>query len=151
MMNKEFDTDPMVPFPPVVEPDIPGAFITEHPRNVITAKSLQIPLITGVTYDEGLLKTAGAKLLSFFSSTIIDETYEFVSHLMFCIYLAYFGIPSLFDEFAANLEYALPIALYYDHHDPSVQEPITKAIKKFYFDNNLTREKDLNVTNVKIF
>lgn len=51
----------MVPFPPVVEPDLPGVFITEHPSNVITEKSLQIPLITGVNYDEGLLKTSGEK------------------------------------------------------------------------------------------
>lgn len=57
----------MVPFTPVVEPDLPGAFITEHPRDVITENSLKIPLLTGVTYDEGLMKTAGKQIFSLFS------------------------------------------------------------------------------------
>lgn len=68
-----------------------------------------------------------------------------------CIFssnLAYFHIPDLFDNFADNLAHALPVALYYDHHDLRVQEAITKQINQFYFDNHLTREKELNVTNV---
>lgn len=56
----------MVPFTPVVEPDLPGALITEHPRDVITENSLNIPLLTGITFDEGLMKTAGKKMFSFF-------------------------------------------------------------------------------------
>lgn len=49
----------MAPFTPVVEPDLPGAFLIEHPRDVITESSAKIPFMTGVTYDEGLLKTPG--------------------------------------------------------------------------------------------
>lgn len=59
MLIQEFDTDPMVAFTPVVEPDLPGAFITKHPRDGLTEFSLKIPFMTGLTYDEGLLKTAG--------------------------------------------------------------------------------------------
>lgn len=33
--HQKFDTDPMVPFPPVAELDLPGAFITKHPRETI--------------------------------------------------------------------------------------------------------------------
>lgn len=55
--HKEFDTDPMVTFSPVVEPNMPGAFITEHPRDEKTEKSFKIPFLTGVTYDEGLMKS----------------------------------------------------------------------------------------------
>lgn len=51
----------MAPFTPVVEPDLPGAFLIEHPRDVITESSAKIPFMTGVTYDEGLLKTPGKK------------------------------------------------------------------------------------------
>lgn len=51
--------DPLIPFTPVVEPDLPGAFLTEHPREVMSESSAKIPLLTGVTYDEGLLRTAG--------------------------------------------------------------------------------------------
>lgn len=57
-------------------------------------------------------------------------------------------MPGLFDEFAKNIDYALPIIFYYDHHDSSVQMAITKKIKEFYFGNKLTRDKELNVTNV---
>lgn len=54
-------------------------------------------------------------------------------------------IPGLYDEFANNLEYALPILFYYDHQDLPVKEAITMKIKEFYF-NDGTKEK--NITNV---
>lgn len=63
-------------------------------------------------------------------------------------FVAIFSIPGLFEDFARNLETALPIALNYDHHSRSVQEWITKQISKFYFDNNLTKDSLRNVTNV---
>lgn len=53
-----WDTDPMIPFPPVVEPDIPGAYITKHPRGEHDENALNIPLLTGLTYDEGAMKSA---------------------------------------------------------------------------------------------
>lgn len=51
----------MAPFTPVVEPDLPGAFLIKHPRDAIIENSAKIPFMTGVTYDEGLLKTPGKK------------------------------------------------------------------------------------------
>ena len=48
----------MVPLPPVVEPDLPGAFITEHPRDVKQPHGLSIKWMAGLTTDEGVLKTA---------------------------------------------------------------------------------------------
>lgn len=53
-----WDTDPMIPFPPVVEPDLPGAFITKHPRDEHKEDSLKIPFLTGLTFDEGVMKSA---------------------------------------------------------------------------------------------
>lgn len=50
--------DPMVPFSPVVEPDLPGAFLTQHPREAVTEHSIKIPFLTGITFDEGLMKSA---------------------------------------------------------------------------------------------
>lgn len=55
---QEWDTDPMIPFPPVVEPDLPGAFITKHPRDEHEPHSKSIPFMTGLTYDEGVMKSA---------------------------------------------------------------------------------------------
>lgn len=63
-------------------------------------------------------------------------------------HLALFNLPGLFEDFATNLDLALPIALNYDHHDSSVQEWITEKINEFYFGNSLSKEKEQNVTNV---
>lgn len=56
----------MVIFTPVVEPNLPGAFMTEHPRDGHNENSLKIPFMTGITYDEGLMKTS-RKILTFFN------------------------------------------------------------------------------------
>lgn len=48
----------MIPFPPVVEPNLPGAFITKHPSEPHEKFALDIPLMTGVTSDEGVMKSA---------------------------------------------------------------------------------------------
>lgn len=48
----------MIPFPPVVEPDLPGAFITKHPRDVKEPHGISIPWMTGLTSDEGVMKSA---------------------------------------------------------------------------------------------
>lgn len=48
----------MVPFPPVVEPDLPGAYITKHPRDIVEPHGLSVPLMTGLTTDEGAMKSA---------------------------------------------------------------------------------------------
>lgn len=74
---------------------------------------------------------------------MVQETVHFVS------FSAVFHIPGLFDEYVDNLNYGLPIALFYDHHDESKRTSITNQIKEFYFDNELTRERETNLTNVK--
>lgn len=56
---QEYDIDPLVIFGPVVEPDLPGAFITKHPHDGQDENSLKIPFLTGTNFDEGLLKSAG--------------------------------------------------------------------------------------------
>lgn len=48
----------MIPFPPVVEPDLPGAFITQHPRDVYEPHAISIPWLAGLTSDEGAMKSA---------------------------------------------------------------------------------------------
>lgn len=57
-MCQEWDTDPMIPFPPVVEPDLPGAFITKHPRDEDEPHALRIPFLTGITSGDGAMKSA---------------------------------------------------------------------------------------------
>lgn len=56
----------MIPFPPVVEPDLPGAFITVHPRDVSEPHGLPIPWMTGLTSDEGAIKSACNLIFKYF-------------------------------------------------------------------------------------
>lgn len=57
----------MIPFPPVVEPDLPGAFITKHPREGHDESALKIPFLTGLTFDEGAMKSARKQKYLLFS------------------------------------------------------------------------------------
>lgn len=62
IFGQKFDMDPKVAFMPVIESKSPQAFLTEHPRDEIAERSLKIPFLTGNTYDEGVLKSAGGKM-----------------------------------------------------------------------------------------
>lgn len=114
----------MIPFPPVVEYSHPGAFITKHPRDEKEPWGLNLPWITGLTKDEGAMKSA----------PIIN-------------------MKNLTDDLNKNWERALPIALNYDHHKcPEKQKQITEAISNFYFNNEKLHDKTRqNLTNVSIF
>ncbi|XP_031767185.2 juvenile hormone esterase-like [Galleria mellonella] len=59
IINTEFnfyvwDYEPMTPFKAVIEPDLPGAFLTRNPRKI--SKISAVPWMTGLTKDEGCLK-----------------------------------------------------------------------------------------------
>lgn len=52
----------MVAFPPVIEADSPEAFLTKHPSELLAEQPQKIPFLTGITFDEGLVKSAGKKI-----------------------------------------------------------------------------------------
>ncbi|XP_062554663.1 carboxylic ester hydrolase [Armigeres subalbatus] len=116
----EWDTDPMIPFPPVVEPDLPGAFITKHPRDEYEPHALGLPWMTGLTLDEGALKSASL-----------------------------INVPELRASLNQHWDRALPLSLNYDHHEDLHRQEITEAINKFYFnDRKLVKETEQNLTNL---
>ncbi|KAL0852090.1 hypothetical protein ABMA28_000334 [Loxostege sticticalis] len=51
-----WDYEPMTPFKAVVEPDLPGAFLTKPARKINDIPA--VPWMTGLTKDEGCLKSA---------------------------------------------------------------------------------------------
>lgn len=71
----------MIAFPPVVEPEHPDAFITMHPRKLLEQNGdlyywgSQIPLMTGVTKDEGALKSACKNFTYTFSFNVYYNIY----------------------------------------------------------------------------
>uniref|UniRef100_A0A1B0D937 Carboxylesterase type B domain-containing protein n=1 Tax=Phlebotomus papatasi TaxID=29031 RepID=A0A1B0D937_PHLPP len=110
----------MIPFVPVVEPDHPEAFITKHPREEFDPHGLSLPWLSGVTMDEGALKTASL-----------------------------INLPELTDSLNENWDRALPISLNYDHHSMDRQKEITAAISEFYFANRkIIPETNQNLTNL---
>lgn len=116
----EWDTDPMVPFPPVVEPAHEGAFLIENPRYKSDMHGNDIAWMTGVTSEEGAMKSAPLINLS-------DRTVDLMK----------------------NWARALPISLYYDHHSRDIQQEITQKINEFYFKNQkLTTSTQQNLTNL---
>lgn len=116
----EWDTDPMVPFPPVVESDHEEAFISEAPRFKKNLHGNKIPWLTGVTSEEGAMKSAP-----------LIHNFELTNDLL------------------KNWNRALPISLYYDHHSHAKQHEITSKINEFYFSNQkLTTSTQQNLTNL---
>lgn len=116
----KWDTDPMVPFPPVIEHEHDDAFITENPRFKSNMHGNEIPLMIGMTSEEGVLKT-GALIYN----------------------------SDLTADLLKNWDRALPISLFYDHHNDEKIEEITSKINKFYFnDQKLTLETQKNLTNL---
>ncbi|KAH8349357.1 hypothetical protein KR067_000304 [Drosophila pandora] len=99
-----WDFDPMIPFPPVIEPEHEDAFLTVPPRQAPPPHGLQLPLMVGATAEEGLLKTA-----------------------------ALLNLPHLMAEFKSQFDQVLPVVLNYDHHEDSVKQSITQRIESFYF------------------
>lgn len=50
-----WDYEPMTTFKAVIEPDLPGAFLTRSPRKPPLTKL--VPWLTGLNTDEGCLKS----------------------------------------------------------------------------------------------
>lgn len=60
MTFQEWDTDPMIPFRPVIEPCSADAFLSQDPEDLIkSGKAAQVPWITGINTEDGTLRAAG--------------------------------------------------------------------------------------------
>lgn len=118
---QEWDTDPMIPFPPVVEHEHPGAYITKHPRDEVAPHAASLPWIIGLNSDEGTMKSA-----------------------VFAVQ------PKLMQDLNSNWDKAWPLMLYYDHHPVDKQKEFTQAITEFYFKNQRSVDNNnlQNFTNV---
>ncbi|KAL1491255.1 hypothetical protein ABEB36_011876 [Hypothenemus hampei] len=102
----KWDFDPMIPFKPTVEPDIEGAFLTQHPIDIIRSGIIaKVPLIVGITTEDGALRGAG----------ILNNEI-------------------LLNELNSNFDELIPISLMYDKTALNVTK-VTNEIRKFYFNN----------------
>ncbi|XP_063931967.1 juvenile hormone esterase-like isoform X2 [Zophobas morio] len=100
----KWDTDPMIPFKPVVEPNLEGAFLVEHPiESMKEGRFAQVPWIVGLNTNDGALRAAGI-----------------------------FGNPHLIDELEEKFHEVVPVSLLYDEISPQVRL-VTDRIRDFYF------------------
>ncbi|KAG5884998.1 hypothetical protein JTB14_025344 [Gonioctena quinquepunctata] len=100
---KVWDYDPMIPFKPSIEPKHEGAFLTDHPLNLIKdGKSMDIPIIVGLNTEDGSLKVAGYE-----SQNLLE------------------GFNDRFDEI-------VPVSFGYDRIFKNAA-PVTRNLRKFYF------------------
>lgn len=119
-MFKKWDTDPMIPFKPCIEPMHNGAFLTAHPLDIIkSGKVPRKPWMTGVNAQDGAIRSASIIANAYLWGDLNDE----------------------FDRLA-------PISLLYDKLGKNVSY-ITNKIRKFYFGNGpITKDSKSGITNV---
>lgn len=65
--------DPKLIFPPVVEANLPGAIITEHPRDVMSGSSVKRQFLTGITYNEGLIKAVRKNMSHLYRNLVLTD------------------------------------------------------------------------------
>ncbi|XP_013189471.2 juvenile hormone esterase [Amyelois transitella] len=105
-----WDYEPMTPFKAVVEPDLPGAFLTQSPRKFPKVPS--VPWLTGLTKDEGCLKTGWI---------IKNET--------------------RYKEFLSGFDAIAPVTFYYDN-SPHVAEITKAVRKKYKITDDMEASND---------
>ncbi|KAF2902140.1 hypothetical protein ILUMI_04048 [Ignelater luminosus] len=115
----EWSYDPMIPFKPVIEPDLEGAFLTEDPIDIIKSdKAAKVPFITGFTTEDGALKSA---------------------HI--------YNNSKLVKEFNEDFEKLAPYLFVY--HKTSANKDVGKKIRDFYFgDKQIDESMKDEVTNM---
>lgn len=112
----------MIPFKPVIELPHEGAFLTEHPADIIrSGRAPNIPFITGLNSEDGALRAAGL-----------------------------YGNPHLVEELNDDFNRIAPISLEYDQTAMNV-DYCTEKIRKFYFgDNKIDNSSVAKVVDVSI-
>lgn len=110
----------MIPFKPCVEPKHDGAFLSQHPIEIIkSGNAAKIPWMAGVNSEDGALRA-----VSIFANEYL--------------------LGELNDEFNR----LVPMSLLYDKLGKDV-DYITKKIRKFYFDDkSITKDNKADVINV---
>ncbi|XP_059619414.1 juvenile hormone esterase-like [Phlebotomus argentipes] len=95
---------PITVFPPSLEKDREGAFLTEPPKTMHVNHSLKIPLLIGLTSDEGAYVTASI-----------------------------LGKPRFVQDLHERWNEVLPLLLYYNNFNEAKRAEITSSISNFYF------------------
>ncbi|KAF2899652.1 hypothetical protein ILUMI_06512 [Ignelater luminosus] len=102
----EWNIIPLLRFRPVIEPNVEGAFLTEHPADIIkSGKAANVPFLVGFNSEDGTFQSAPI-----------------------------YGSPRLLNDFSNYFEQTAPIALRYRDTAPD-KEFITKKIREFYLNN----------------
>lgn len=134
--------DPMTPFRPVIEPNLPGAFLIEDPYTVHeTGKVSDISLMAGLSSEEGGTRT----------SSKYKEPPKAHDTVIYLVVLDIMGKSDAMKTLNEDRYRIFPLTFSYYH---SVEEPdrVTDAIYSHYFQNRTIdmSQKDalINVSNI---
>ncbi|KAG4071521.1 hypothetical protein HA402_011675 [Bradysia odoriphaga] len=122
----QWNYDPFTPFGVVIEPDVPGAFLSVDPlKSLETGNYSRVPVIAGVVEDEGIL---------LHSAYILEH-------------------PKLLQDLNEHWTNVLPISLQFDrvytNFTDEQQLNISTEIRKFYFNNQtISEDNRQQLTNV---
>lgn len=90
--NADLQSTVVLPFVPVLEPDVPGAFLTQYPKEAMPG--VDVPLLTGYNAQEGLVlfRRKYTNCLTFEKTMFLSKYFYEVGKwmeqiLMFDIYL----------------------------------------------------------------
>ncbi|KAF2879713.1 hypothetical protein ILUMI_26463 [Ignelater luminosus] len=119
----EWHNDPVMPFRPVIERGIDGAFLPTHPSEILkSGKAAEIPFMTGITTEDGCSRSPG-----------------------------FFGNPEIIKDFNIDFNAAAPLVFLY-HDTSSNPNYVTEKIKSYYFKNQtLTNSSFSKDALTKIF
>lgn len=134
---QEWDTDPVIVFPPVVETLFQSeeeAFISDY---CMKKHSFDIPWMVGISSEEGLFKIARKNKFSMEICCLKNSL------------TAFFNNKKLMDDMIKNWDRLLPIVFNSDYLHADRQQQIIRELNEFYFQNEpfLESNRD-NMTNV---
>ncbi|KAF2902811.1 hypothetical protein ILUMI_03376 [Ignelater luminosus] len=123
----EWSINPAIVFKPVVEPKLEGAFLTQHPAGIIkSGKAANVPLLIGLTTQEGALKSA-----------------------------AYYNNSQLINDIDQDFNRAISLSLGYNNNNEVDKKRISRQLRHYYFGNkkidNSTKDKLTNMFTDVLF
>lgn len=128
-------------FGPVVEPEHEEAYLINSPRDIVAPHGLTVPIMIGVTAEEGVLKSGRRK------NPI--RPYSYLVIVFFSLFLTAI-LHNFAQLFKTKFRKVLPKFLYYDDRPKSIRKNITTIVERYYFNRShtWTKENHHNLTNV---
>lgn len=116
--------DPLTVYRPVIEPNLPGAFLTEEPRKTLKSGNYKaVPWMNGLVQNEGAVRAA---------AIVSNKT--------------------LLEDFNSKFNWLLPRMVSFNTESTKKNDEVTERLKEFYLNGStaITAENAQDFINVSI-